>query len=109
MAKELYKVLPLLQYLRKCSKKEQKNFLVQASPAFIRTISNLCLNFNNGNLTTHPAHIKKLKPYAKLIGTLCKKVHSIKKRKQLLQTGGFWPTLLQTLLPIVIQFLTKKK
>ena len=108
MSNEILSALPLLEYLSRCRKKEIQRFIAQAKPQIIKLLSNLCYNFNKKNITEDPKHIKKLKPYAKLITSLCKKSHSIKSRKRVLQTGGFAPTLLATLIPLVAQLIAKK-
>ena len=64
---------------------------------------------NKKNITQDPKHIKKLKPYARLISSLCKKSQSIKSRKRVLQKGGFVPTLLTTLIPLVAQLVATKR
>lgn len=106
---EIKEILPFLEYLSKLSSKEQKQFLSTANSKLIRILSNLCYNFNRGYITTDENHIKKLKKYGNLIHVLCKKSHTLRKRKQILQTGGFLPTLLSTIVPLLAQALFQKK
>lgn len=109
MTNEILSALPLLEYLSRCKKKEIHRFIAQAKPQIIKLLSNLCYNFNKKNITQDPEHIKKLKPYARLISSLCKKSQSIKSRKRVLQKGGFVPTLLTTLIPLVAQLVATKR
>ena len=106
---EIKKILPFLEYLSKLSSREQKQFLSTANSKLIKILTNLCYNFNRGNITTDENHIKKLKKYGNLIHILCKKSHTLKKKKEILQTGGFLPTLLSTIIPLLAQVLFQKK
>ena len=105
---ELEQILPFLEYVSKLSKFQQKKLLAQADSKIVKILTNLCYNFNKGHITTDPKHIKRLKPYKKLIKTLCQKRLSLKKRHKILQTGGFLSTLLSTTVPLLLQFLTQK-
>ena len=105
---ELQQILPFLEYVNKLSKFQQKKLLKQADAKFIKIITNLCYNFNKGNITNKPKYINRLKKYRKLINVICKKNVSLKKRKDILQTGGFLPTLLGTAVPLLIELLSKK-
>ena len=108
MMNQVKQILPLLDYLSKCSKNEQKKFIASAKPYVIKLLSDLCLNFNKKNITTNAKHIKKLQPYAKLISSLCKKSLSIKKRRSILQKGGFLSNFLPLLLPLLSQLFLNK-
>ena len=104
---KLRQLLPLLEYLSKCSKLQIRNFVKNAEPHIIRLLSDLCLNFNKGHLTRDEKYIKRLRPYKKLIKSLCYRCHSLKKRRQILQTGGLAGTLISTLVPLLISLLAK--
>ena len=108
MKPNLKQLLPLLEYLNKCSKKEQQQFLATAKPHIIQVLTDICYNFYHKNITTHSKYIKKLKPYAKLITQLCKKRLSIKKRRHRLQTGGFIGRIL-SLIPLLAQLFIRKR
>ena len=109
MTDKLLKVLPMLHYINHCTKREQKHLISQAPASLVKILTNLCFNFNKGNLTKDPLVVNKFKPYRKLIATLCKKKPSIKKRRAILQTGGFLNVLLSTLIPLLSTVLSEKK
>ena len=109
MSYELFKVLPILEYLNHCSQSEQKKLISQAPASLIKNLTNFCYNLNKGNVTQNPSVIDKFKPYRKVIAALCKKKPSIKKRCQLLQSGGFLNLLLSTLVPLLASALSQKK
>ena len=97
----------ILDYLSKCSKRQIKHFMEQADSKMIQLLSDLCLNFNKGHLTRDQSYIRRLRPYAKLIKNLCQRSISIKKRRKVLQTGGFASVLLSTLVPLLLSLFNK--
>ena len=80
------------------SKKKFRNFLIQyANKEQIYTLSEIVLNILNGNLKVPEQLVKKLSKKRKLLRKLVQK-NSIKKKKFLIQKGGF----LEILIPSIV-------
>jgi hypothetical protein len=69
-----------------------------ASPDLIQAISECSLNVLKGNVRITPAQKKRLCRYKQKLRTLAKKKTSFKRRKQVIQTGGFLGVLLKPVL-----------
>ena len=93
----------ILEYLKDLSKKDQKNFIENASSEVLKTISEICLNLIKGTVKIPESDLKKLKKYKIQIVSLSQKRHSVKKRKNICnQKGGFLGSLLGVILPSLI-------
>ena len=93
----------VLEYIRDLTEKERKNFVKTAGSELLKTISEICLNLLQGNISISPNDVKKLKKYKNQIITLSKKQHNLTKRRNICsQKGGFIGTLIATLLPTII-------
>ena len=88
----------LLQVLQKANPTDRRRILETADPEFILLICNCFLNIIRGSLPLPPVAERKLAKYAKLmkeIATKGKKTAAVRrKRKLLMQHGGFLPALL---------------
>ena len=92
----------LLEYLHKLTPKEQKSFIRQAPIRLLHTISELCYNLMQDNITLPAKDIEKLRPYESTIYKLSQKKHTTAQRRKIVQSGGFIGTLLSTVLPILV-------
>ena len=75
--------------------------LKNAPDSVIKTICNIALNAQQGDVDIKPIHKKILQRHKKKIDTLLSKEKSIKTKRTLLQRGGFafLPALLAAVLP----------
>ena len=80
-----------------------KSIITPGSRDLIDTLSEGSLNILRGNLALSSSSRKKLKAYKTQLRQLAKKRASIKKRKSILQKGGFVKTLASILLPLAIK------
>ena len=99
--KNLKKNLPLLEYLKNLSKKNQNNIIKFADKPLLICLSEICLNLVKRNIPLKSQDIKRLKKYESEIRTLSEKKHSLTKRKKILSRGGLLPGLL-SILPTLI-------
>ena len=96
------KNFPFLEYIRGLTKRERDNILKNSSKELQLTLCELALNTLNGNVNLDKKQINKLRPFKKQIYNLANKKTSIKKRKNIIQSGGFVTSFLATLIPALI-------
>lgn len=93
-----------LEKLSKCKSKRSRAKLIQNyKRCVIDAISEICLNFLEGKLKVSPKNFKKLIKYRKTIETLKKKSPIYKRKRILIQKGGF----LNILIPSALFLLEK--
>ena len=100
------KHVPLMEYLKTLSEKEQRLFLKSASRPLLRAFAEIALNIVKRQLPLSNTDIKRLKKHENEIIQLSKRKHSHEKRKQILMKGGFLPSLLSLLPTLVTGILT---
>ena len=99
--KNLKKNLPILEYLRGISPKNQRNIIKNADKPLLICLSEICLNLVKRHIKLRPSEIKKLRRFESEIRTLAERKHSLAKRKKILLKGGFLPSIL-SILPTLI-------
>lgn len=87
----------------------QKQIIRHSKPELVKSICEICVNTLNGNLKLSKMKMKKLKRYKKEIRIMAQpKVSLLRKKKVLVQTGGFLPLLIGALISSVVgHFLNK--
>ena len=78
-----------------------KAVLKGASPDLIRTLCECSLNILKGNVRLSAAQKKQLSRHKQNLRLLAKKSTSMKRRKRILQTGGFIGALLKPVLGVL--------
>ena len=91
----------LLEYLRNGKKKVVRAIINEADGDIINILCECAHNTLLGNVPVSKAQFCKLKRFKKHLRTLTRKQTSLKKKKKILQTGGFLPALLGAALPII--------
>ena len=94
--------IELLTYLQSIPPRRQKLLIKGADREILEAFSEICLNLVRRNVKLTPQQIRKLLPYEEAIYQLSLKGHSLAKKKQIIQKGGFLTALLGTLLPTLI-------
>ena len=91
----LKKHIPQLKALKKASPKRRRKILIDANAELIKCICECCLNIINGNVKITKAQRRKLSRHAKTLRALAKRgVPTNRKKKLIVQKGGFLPALL---------------
>lgn len=99
----------MLYVLQKASPKLRKNILQNVNIETIKTLCEISINTLNGNNPICKQYANKLKNYKTPLRMLaCPKRTLKSKRNILVQTGGFLPALLGSLLTGVIGSLIEK-
>lgn len=86
-----------LRYLCNCKSKQQKLIIKNATKDQINAICEIILNILNGNLKINELQFKKFSSKKSVLRQIVNK-NSLKKKKYLIQKGGF----LQLLIPSII-------
>lgn len=91
-----------LSLLKLLSKTKQPKYIVhELDTDILNCLSECCLNILHGNIPLSFQQKQKLKKHANKVRELTNKKISNKKRKAILQTGGFLPALLAPILGAV--------
>ena len=98
---ELEKHLPLLRCLSISKPKIQKAIVHESDEEVIKVLCECAKNTINGNIKLNPAQFKQLKCYYVLLKQLANKKTSTKKKKRILQKGGFLGALLAAAIPTI--------
>ena len=104
MSSVVRRALPMLKSLVDANPKLIKAIIENASPDFIKAISEIALNMLKGIIKLTPHQKQRLSRYKKQFRSLAKKTLSLKKKRKLLtQRGG--GAGLALLLPLALQML----
>lgn len=92
----------LLKMLHKASPKLRKALLADLPPEIIHILSECALNILKGNVTLSKTHKEKLRRHRKDLRALSKSRTAVKKKKEIIQKGGFLPSILAGILPALL-------
>lgn len=106
--KTLEENIHLLQVLHQAHPKLRKAILENAKGSLVTCLCECAKNILNSNVPAQPHHLKQLKRYRKDVFSLVNKKVSKKKKKQLLQKGGFIKALLAPIAIALFSSLAKK-
>ena len=102
---KLRKHFPLLTYLQSLSPRAQKSLIKGATREILEAFSEICLNLIKKNVPLTAGQKEKLRPFEEEIYQLALKKHSVVKKKQIIQKGGFLGALLGSVVPALISTL----
>lgn len=108
MSKRLQKNARALHALGKASKSIQKSIITSAPKDFIDTICECAHNLLKGNVSMTQDQYKKLKHYRTQLRELNRKQTSLKRKRSLLQKGGFLGSILARVAPILANLFLQK-
>ena len=92
----------LLRMLHKASPKLRKALLADLPPEIIRLLSECALNILKGTVTLKKRQKERLRRHRDKLRALAKNSTSLKKKKEIIQTGGFLPGLLAGIVPALL-------
>ncbi len=108
MTTRLKKHINLLKLLHKANPKLRKAILQNIDNDALRCLSDCAHNILNGNLPVTPTQLKQLKRHKSTIRNLASKKVALKKKRELIQSGGFVSALLTPLLALAVSLLADK-
>ncbi len=100
-SKALEKHRPSIALLSECKPAVIKRFLQKTDPALVRAVSECCKNILSGNVNLSENEYKTLKRYHPQLKGLALKSTSNKKKKELIQCGGFLQALIAPLIGLL--------
>ena len=98
MSQRVKKYADLLNYLSKCSKASQREFIKNSSKELISALCEVCLNILKGKVQLTSGQKTNLSKHKKNLRALVNRKVSIGHKKKLLQKGGFITSLLAPLI-----------
>ena len=102
---KLRKHFPLLTYLQSLSLINTKSLIRGATREILEAFSEICLNLIKKNVRLTHGQKEKLRPFEEEIYQLALKKHSVIRKRQIIQKGGFLGALLGSVLPALISTL----
>lgn len=109
MSKALEENIHWLHVLHQGHPKVRKVILENGKKSLVTCLCECAKNILNRNVPVQPHHLKKLKHYRKDVFCLVNKKVSQKKKKQILQKGGFLKALLAPIAVALFSSIAKKK
>lgn len=107
MSKRLQSNARALHALGKASKSIQNSIIKSAPKDLIDTICECAHNILKGNVSLKPHQYKKLRRYRTQLRELNSKKTSLKRKRSLLQKGGFLGSILARVVPILANLFLK--
>ena len=100
-SKSVHKHLPTIALLSQCHPSVIKKFIQQSDKQLINAICECSKNVLTGNVKLSPQEFNRLKKYQAQLRELSSRKTSIKKKKTLIQKGGFLPALIAPLIGLL--------
>ena len=104
MSSRVVRTFPELKRFRRLSKQKQRKYIKTCSNDFVKCVCECAKNVVKRNVQLKPGQLRKLRRHRRSLRELALKRTSLKKKRQILQRGGF----LHILLPPLIGFLASK-
>ena len=104
MSSRIVKTFPELKRFSHLNKNNQRKYIKTCSNEFVKCVCECVKNVIKRNVQLKPSQLKKLRRHKRSLRDLALKKTSLKKKRQILQNGGF----LNLLIPPVIGFLASK-
>ena len=98
VSKCLKKKAPVLQYLNRMTPKQAKAIIKASDKELVNALCECSLDVLNGVVPLSPAQHRRLQRYKTQLRTLVSRNVSVPRKKTLLQTGGFLPALLTSII-----------
>ena len=91
----------MLRFLARAKPSAVKAVVENATPQLVKTLCECCHNVLKGNVPLTPGQKRRLRRHKVNLRQLTKKSLTVKRRKQILQTGGFLGALLGPVLGVL--------
>ena len=100
-SKAVQRHLPTIALLSQCPPCVIKRFIKQSDPQLLKAISECSRNILAGNINLSDEEFKKLKRFKRHLREVSAKKTSQKKKKELIQKGGFLQALIAPLIGLL--------
>lgn len=101
-SKRIKRNLLAIQALARANQSLQKSMISNANKDFIESLVECAMNIIRGNVPLSSPEFRRLKRYHSLLKDLTKKRVSLKKRRNILQKGGFIGAFLKPLMSLLL-------
>jgi len=95
------KYLPILKRINRLGEKAKKQFIKQCDKEFIDCVSECAKNILKGHVPVTPRQLHRLRRNKNNIRALALKKTAVKKKKKILQKGGFLGAILPPVLSVL--------
>lgn len=103
MSRRIKKHAKVLHFLANCDKRHSNAIINEAEPDLINCFSEICHNILQGNVRLSGHQKSKLKKYKTHLRRVAGRNATAKTKKKIIQTGGFLPMLLGSLVKPLLQ------
>jgi len=101
MSDRTRKYLPILKQIQRLGEKAKKQFIKKCDKEFIDCVSECAKNVIKGNVPLKPTQLRRLRRDRSNVRVLASKKTSLKKKRRILQKGGFLGALLPHVLGVL--------
>jgi len=105
MSDRTRKYLPILKQIQRLGEKAKKQFIKKCDREFIDCVSECAKNVLKGNVPLKPTQLRRLRRERSNVRVLASKKTSLKKKRRILQKGGFLGALLPPFLGVLSSLL----
>jgi len=105
MSDRTRKYLPILKQIQRLGEKAKKQFIKKCDREFIDCVSECAKNVIKGNVPLKPTQLRRLRRERSNVRVLASKKTSLKKKRRILQKGGFLGALLPPFLGVLSSLL----
>jgi len=105
MSDRTRKYLPILKQIQRLGEKAKKQFIKKCDREFIDCVSECAKNVIKDNVPLKPTQLRRLRRERSNVRVLASKKTSLKKKRRILQKGGFLGALLPPFLGVLSSLL----
>ena len=105
MSDRTRKYLPILKQIQRLGEKAKKQFIKKCDREFIDCVRECAKNVIKGNVPLKPTQLRRLRRERSNVRVLASKKTSLKKKRRILQKGGFLGALLPPFLGVLSSLL----
>ena len=106
MSSRVRKFLPVLKRIQKLGDAARRSYVKKANKEFVECICECAKNVIKGNVPLKDCHLKRLRKEKKNLRALSLKKTPLRKKRRILQKGGFLGALLTPVLSLLGGLLT---
>jgi len=98
MSERMRRYLPLLKQINRLGERAKRQLIKKCDREFLDCVSECAKNFIKGNVPLKPAQLRRLRRDRSSVRVLALKKTSLKKKRRILQKGGFLGALIPPVL-----------
>jgi len=107
MSERMRRYLPVLKRIKRLGDKARREFVRRCDREFLDCVSECAKNIIKGNVPLNNRQMNRLRRDRKDVRALAVKKTSLKRKRQILQRGGFLTALIPPVLSVLASLLVK--